>query len=202
MKTQKNNSAKIIIPLVTIGIGMALLLFMIPGKSETAGEQQVNMSAISDGTQPLKSDNSRNQESIITNNKNYHRTFRTKLSDPADNREKIVELHYSKENVLLEVVIGEETIVPGEFSKHSKLIIEALSEDIAIRGETNDLLIGLKDLLKDAGVPDMQNIMDNSNQSPGEKNDNSENEIEETGKSNLGGLQRKLEELESTAKKK
>ncbi|HSL87556.1 MAG TPA: hypothetical protein VK861_11515 [Bacteroidales bacterium] len=56
MGTPKNNSAKIIVPLIIIGIGMALLLVLIPGDPETTTDQQFSNTEIRDWNQFIPDD--------------------------------------------------------------------------------------------------------------------------------------------------
>ena len=56
MGAPKNNSAKIIVPLIITGIGMALLLVLIPGDPETTTDQQFSNTEIRDWNQFIPDD--------------------------------------------------------------------------------------------------------------------------------------------------
>jgi len=56
MRTPKDNAAKIFVPLIIIGIGMALLLVLIPGDPEPTTDQQYSNTEIRDWNQSIHDD--------------------------------------------------------------------------------------------------------------------------------------------------
>lgn len=150
MRPRQNHSAKIVLPLIIIGLGIALLLLLIPGEPRPMNDKLVPDSEITD----------LGQNSKAINNDTYHRTFRTLLADPLDNKEKVIELRYSSENVLMNVLIDDKIIPLADFGKNIDLLVKALSEELEMREETSDLRNELMNVLNDAGIKDLQNFGD------------------------------------------
>lgn len=73
----------------------------------------------------------------------YYRYYRTLISDPRDGSEKLVELRYTKNGRLTEVLIDDRSLTRAERSKHEKIIRKAMAEERNTGKEIDELIDGL-----------------------------------------------------------
>ncbi len=73
----------------------------------------------------------------------YERYYRTLINDPVDGQEKLVELRYTKDGRLTEVLIDDRTLTRAERRKHEKIIRKAMAEERNAGKEIDELIDGL-----------------------------------------------------------
>ena len=73
----------------------------------------------------------------------YERYYRTLITDPVTGREKLVELRYTKDERLIEVLIDNETLTRAERRKNEKIIRKAMVEEKNVGKEIDELIDGI-----------------------------------------------------------
>jgi len=73
----------------------------------------------------------------------YDRYYRTLITDPVTGREKLVELRYTKDERLIEVLIDNETLTRAERRKNEKIIRKAMVEEKNVGKEIDELIDGI-----------------------------------------------------------
>ena len=73
----------------------------------------------------------------------YERYYRTLISDPVDGREKLVELRYTKDGRLTEVLIDDRTLTRAERRKNEKIISKAMAEERQVGKEIDGMVEGI-----------------------------------------------------------
>lgn len=97
---------------------------------ESASEIQ----ALAEGNEGLHQDTEAGQ---------YDRYYRTLIIDPTDDREKLVELRYTKDGRLTEVLIDDEILSWAERRKNKKIISKAMAEERNVGKEIEELVEAL-----------------------------------------------------------
>jgi len=135
----------------------------------------------------------------------YDRYYRTLISDPVDGREKLVELRYTKEGRLTEVLIDDEVLTRVERRKNEKIIRKAMAEERDIEKDVNELI----DEFGRAVEETMEVVTDifvsgfdeNSDQEDSDADSSGSNTRQETRKKERKAKLTTLEELESGQRK-
>lgn len=73
----------------------------------------------------------------------YERYYRTLINDPADDREKLVELRYAKDGRLTEVLIDDRVLTRAERKRNEKIIRKAIAEEKKVEIEIDAMIEGL-----------------------------------------------------------
>jgi hypothetical protein len=72
----------------------------------------------------------------------YERYYRTLINDPTDEREKLVELRYSKDGRLTEILIDDKTLSRAERKENEKIISKAMAEEKKVEKEIDVMMEG------------------------------------------------------------
>ena len=72
----------------------------------------------------------------------YDRYYRTLISDPFDGREKLVELRYTKDGRLTEVLIDDKKLTRAESRENEKIISKAMAEEKKVEKEIDGMIEG------------------------------------------------------------
>jgi hypothetical protein len=142
MKTNANNSHNAVFssPLPILIILLVLILAFAgklnAGLNSTDGnnEPDPELRAVAEGTADLNQD---------TEEDRYDRYYQTLICDPDDGREKLVELRYSREGRLTEVLIDNETLTRDERRKNEKIIRKAIAEEKEVAKDIEDMVEGI-----------------------------------------------------------
>lgn len=139
MKTNANNNQNAVFssPLPILIILLVIILAFAGKLNAGQNSNDANMESVrelkatSEGTEDFNQDTEEGQ---------YDRYYRTLISDPDDGREKLVELRYSNEGRLTEVLIDDETLTRAERRKNEKIIHKAIAEEKKV-GKEIDCMI-------------------------------------------------------------
>ena len=142
MKTNSNNqhnaasSSPLPILLVLLVIVLVFAGNLSAGQNSTdvKNEPVPELRAFAEGTEGSHQDTEAGQ---------YERYYRTLISDPVDDREKLVELRYTKDGRLTEVLIDDRTLTRAERRKNEKIIRKAMAEERKVEKEIDEMAEGI-----------------------------------------------------------
>lgn len=167
MKMNDNNhhnsvfSSPLPILLVLLVIILAFAGKLNAGQKSTDAdiESVTELKVPAEGTEGLHQD---------TEGVQYDRYYRTLITDPADGREKLVELRYTKDGRLTEVLIDDETLSRAERRKNEKIISKAMAEERNVGKEIDELVEGLGRAMEETMgvISDLFDSGDNDNTDP------------------------------------
>lgn len=167
MKMNDNNhhnsvfSSPLPILLVLLVIILAFAGKLNAGQKSTDAdiESVTELKVPAEGTEGLHQD---------TQDVQYDRYYRTLITDPADGREKLVELRYTKDGRLTEVLIDDETLSRAERRKNEKIISKAMAEERNVGKEIDELVEGLGRAMEETMgvISDLFDSGDNDNTDP------------------------------------
>lgn len=142
MKTNSDNnhnavfSSPLPILLVLLVIILAFAGKLSAGQNSTGSKNESvpELLASDEGTEGSHQDTEAGQ---------YERYYRTLISDPVDGREKLVELRYTKDGRLTEVLIDDRTLTRAERRKNEKIISKAMAEERQVGKEIDGMVEGI-----------------------------------------------------------
>jgi hypothetical protein len=200
MKTNANNSHNAVFsspfPILII---LLVIILVFAGKlnagqnsTDAKNESVPELRVTADGTADF------NQDTVEGR---YDRYYRTLISDPDDGSEKLVELRYSKEGRLTEVLIDNETLTRDERRKNEKIIRKAIAEEKKVAKDIEGMVEGIGSTVEETmGVisdvfvsvfEDLSDVNDAEADSP------TDNDMHKTRKRDRKERLTTLEELES-----
>jgi hypothetical protein len=142
MKTNSNNnhnsvfSSPLPILLILLVIVLVFAGNLSAGQNSTDVENELapELRASAEGTEGSHQDTEAGQ---------YERYYRTLINDPADGREKLVELRYTKDGRLSEILIDDRTLTRAERRKNDKIISRAMAEERKVEKEIDEMVDGI-----------------------------------------------------------
>jgi flagellar basal body-associated protein FliL len=142
MKTNANNSHNAVfssplpILIILLVIILAIAGKLSAGQNSTDGnnEPDPKLRAMAEGTSDFNQD---------TDEGRYDRYYQTLISDPVDGREKLVELRYSKDGRLTEILIDDRALTRAERRKNEKIISRAVAEERKVEKEIDEMVEGI-----------------------------------------------------------
>jgi hypothetical protein len=142
MKTNSDNNHNavfssplpILLVLLVIILAFAGKLSAGQNSTDSKNESVPELLASDEGTEGSHQDTEAGQ---------YERYYRTLISDPVDGREKLVELRYTKDGRLTEVLIDDRTLTRAERRKNEKIISKAMAEERQVGKEIDGMVEGI-----------------------------------------------------------
>jgi len=142
MKTNSDNSHSAVFSSPLPVLLILLVIILVFAGNLNAGQSSTDVQ--NESVPELRASAQGTEDSLQDNGtRHYERYYRTLINDPVDDREKLVELRYTKDGRLTEVLIDDKTLTRAERRKNEQIISKAMAEEKKVEKEFDGMVEGI-----------------------------------------------------------